>query len=234
MKLFAHRGYSGRYPENTMTAFKKTDASVFSGIELDVQLTRDGTVIVIHDEQLDRTTDGTGWVKDFTFAELQKLNANRTHPETAGKEHIPSFDEYCAWVKQTNLLTNVELKTGAVYYSGIEEKTIDIIKKYCLGPRMFFSSFNPLSLVLAKKLAPEIPCGLLVERPVVNAGRMCEQFGFEYYHPGIDGLTKAAVRECHEVGRKVHVWTVNTAAARQKIAEWDVDGIFTNYSCGEV
>lgn len=212
-----------------MTAFMKAAETACYGIELDVQLTKDGTVVVIHDELVDRTADGAGWVEDFTFAELQKLNAVKTHPETAAKEHIPSFDEYCAWVQRTNLVTNVELKTGSVYYSGLEEKTIDIIKKYNLEPRMFFSSFNPLSLVLTKKIAPEISCGLLVERPVVHAGRMCAQFGFEYYHPGMDGLTEAAVKECHEAGRKVHVWTVNGTEDKNKLEQLGVDGIFTNF-----
>jgi glycerophosphoryl diester phosphodiesterase len=229
MNIFAHRGYSGKYPENTMTAFKKAVETHCYGIELDVQLTKDGTVVVIHDERIDRTTDGSGWVEEFAFDELRKFNANKTHPETSGREAIPSFDEYCAWVKQTDLVTNVELKTGSVYYSGLEEKTLAVIKKYGLEERMFFSSFNPLSLILLKKIAPEIPCGLLVERPVVHAGTMCRQFGFEYYHPGIDGLTKAAVEECHAGGRKVHVWTVNTVEDKNTLVSWGVDGIFTNY-----
>ncbi|HAH62404.1 MAG TPA: glycerophosphodiester phosphodiesterase [Treponema sp.] len=229
MNIFAHRGYSGIYPENTMTAFMKAAGTACYGIELDVQLTKDGTVVVIHDERVDRTTGGTGWVEDFTFAELQRLNANKTHPEAAEQEHIPSFEEYCAWVQRTNLVTNVELKTGCVYYSGLEEKTLDIIKKYNLEPRMFFSSFNPLSLVLIKRIAPEIPCGLLVERPVVHAGKMCVQFGFEYYHPGTDGLTEDAVKECRAAGRKVHVWTVNEIEDKTRLEQWGVDGIFTNF-----
>jgi glycerophosphoryl diester phosphodiesterase len=229
MNIFAHRGYSGEYPENTMTAFKKALETHCYGIELDVQLSKDGTVVVIHDERVDRTTDGTGWVEEFTFNELRKLNANKTHPEPAPCESIPSFDEYCAWVRQTELVTNVELKTGSVYYSGLEEKTLAVIKKYGLEERMFFSSFNPLSLILLKKTAPEIPCGLLVGRPVVHAGIMCRQFGFEYYHPGMDGLTEAAVEECHANGRKVHVWTVNSTEEKNMLCPWGVDGIFTNY-----
>jgi glycerophosphoryl diester phosphodiesterase len=229
MNIFAHRGYSGKYPENTMTAFKKAAETHCYGIELDVQLTKDGTVAVIHDERVDRTTDGTGWVEEFPFVDIQKLNANKIHPETAPRESIPSFDEYCAWVKQTNLVTNVELKTGCVYYSGLEEKTLAVIKKYGLEEHMFFSSFNPLSLILLRKAAPEIPCGLLVEHPVVHAGIMCRQFGFEYYHPGVDGLTESSVEECHAEGRDVHVWTINSIEGKNTLASWGVDGIFTNY-----
>ena len=75
MKVFAHRGFSGRYPQNTMLAFQKALESGCDGIELDVQLTKDGEVVIIHDERVDRTTDGTGWVRDFTLEELKKLNA---------------------------------------------------------------------------------------------------------------------------------------------------------------
>jgi Glycerophosphoryl diester phosphodiesterase len=217
------------YPENTMTAFMKAAGTACTGIELDVQLTKDGTVVIIHDETLDRTTGGTGWVGDFTYAALRKLNANRTHPETAAEEHIPSFEEYCSWAAHTNLVTNVELKTGCVYYSGLEEKVLAVIEKYDLHERMLFSSFNPLSLVLMKKIAPDIPCGLLVERPVVHAGLMCSRFGFECYHPGTDGLTQEAVKECHDAGRKVNVWTVNEKQEMDRLAAWGADGIFTNF-----
>lgn len=72
MKVYAHRGYSGRYPENTMLAFKEAEKTGCYGIELDVQLTKDGEVVIIHDERVDRTTDGTGWVRDFTLEELKK------------------------------------------------------------------------------------------------------------------------------------------------------------------
>ncbi len=75
MKVYAHRGYSGRYPENTMLAFQKAAATGCDGIELDVQLTKDNVVVVIHDEKIDRTTDGTGFVKDYTYEELKKFNA---------------------------------------------------------------------------------------------------------------------------------------------------------------
>ena len=87
MKVYAHRGYSGRYPENTMLAFKKAEETGCYGIELDVQLTKDGEVVIIHDERVDRTTDGTGWVRDYTLAELMRqqsgavsMDSNRSRP----------------------------------------------------------------------------------------------------------------------------------------------------------
>ena len=163
MKVYAHRGYSGRYPENTMLSFQKAAETGCDGIELDVQLTRDGTVVVIHDEAVDRTTDGTGLVKDYTFEELRKLDAGTIKGGRYGFCPVPSFEEYCEWASQYGFVTNVEIKTGVYYYEDIEEKTLEIIKKYHLEDRIMFSSFNHLSLERLKELAPDIPRGALLE-----------------------------------------------------------------------
>ena len=96
---FAHRGYSGKYPENTMLAFRKAAEAGADGIELDVQLTRDGEPVIIHDELVDRTTDGTGRVKDFTLAELQALDASYIYTGQYGRNPIPTLREYCEFVK---------------------------------------------------------------------------------------------------------------------------------------
>ena len=129
MKVYAHRGYSGRYPENTMMAFRKAAETGCDGIELDVQLTKDGVVVVIHDEKIDRTTDGAGYVKDYTSEELRKFNAAVLFPEVTDFQSVPTFDEYCAWVAGTGLVTNIEIKTGKYYYEEIEKKTLEIVRK---------------------------------------------------------------------------------------------------------
>ena len=101
MKNFAHRGFSGKYPENTMLAFRKALECGADGIEMDVQLTKDGELVVIHDERVDRTTNGTGNVRDYTLEELQKLDASYIYSEEVGFQTIPTFDEYCRWVAGT-------------------------------------------------------------------------------------------------------------------------------------
>ena len=116
MKVIAHRGYSGKYPENTMLSFQKAVEAGCDGIELDVQTTKDGVVVVIHDERVDRTTDGEGFVKDYTFEEIRKLNAAKLFPHVTDFEPIPSLEEYCAWMAQNNIFTNIEIKTGVYYY----------------------------------------------------------------------------------------------------------------------
>ena len=230
MNVVAHRGYSGVYPENTMLAFRKAVEAGSDEIELDVQLTKDGTVVVIHDEKVDRTTDGTGDVRNLSFAELRKLDAAKKWNGKFPKESIPSFEEYCEWAATVNITTNIELKTGLVYYEDIEQKTIDIIDKYKLEKKVMFSSFNHSSLITAKKIAPSIPAGALVEEAgLVNAGFYCKKYGFEFYHPSYKNLNDEAVAELKRHGVGINVWTVNSMAELEKMYAWNISGTITNY-----
>jgi glycerophosphoryl diester phosphodiesterase len=161
------------------------------GIELDVQLTKDGEVVIIHDERVDRTTDGTGWVRDYTLAELKKLNAAAVWNGKYGFEPIPTLEEYCQWVKDTSLVTNIEIKSGVYYYENLEEKTLELVKKYGLEKRIVFSSFLHSSITLLRKLAPDIPCGALVEyddlgNPASNSS--ITSFFSEISPPAISGI----------------------------------------------
>ena len=197
MKVFAHRGYSGKYPENTMEAFRGAFAAGADGIELDVQLSKDGQLVIIHDETLDRTTTGKGYVKDYTLSELKQLDAS-------GK----LFSGLHEWVKNTPLITNIELKTSIVYYEEIEEKTAEMVKAFRLEDRVIFSSFNHLSIVRMKQLLPKCPVGALVEHDdLQNAGYYCSKFGFEYYHPDGSLFTKENAENCREHRVGVNVWT---------------------------
>ena len=147
MKNFAHRGFSGKYPENTMLAFRKALECGADGIEMDVQLTKDGELVVIHDERVDRTTNGTGYVRDYTLDELRKLDASYIYSDEVGFQTIPTFDEYCQWVSGTPLVTNIELKTGVYPYPGIEDKVWPVLQRYHLEEKVIISSFNHESVL---------------------------------------------------------------------------------------
>lgn len=231
MKIYAHRGFSGSYPENTMLAFGKAVEAGCTGVELDVQLSRDGQLVVIHDETVDRTTDGSGMVVAHSFAELRRLNAAKVMPKAADSARIPSFEEYCEWaVDHPSLITNIELKTSVVYYPELEEKTLEMLLRHGLENRVFFSSFNHLSILNMKQLAPAIPCGALVEEQGLRyAGYYCEKFGFDYFHPGLPSVTAESVAECHAHSISVNVWTVNTSDDLSRLERMGVDGVFTNY-----
>ena len=104
MIVIGHRGYSGLYPENTMLAFKKAEELGIDAVEMDIQLTKDGTVVIIHDETVDRVTGAKGFVRDFTFAELRKLNASQAvYGDKFGFNPIPSLEEYFIWAKDTRI-----------------------------------------------------------------------------------------------------------------------------------
>ncbi len=230
MKVMAHRGYSGKYPENTMLAFQKAVEVGCDGIELDVQLTKDGVLVIIHDEMIDRTTDGTGAVKDYTYEELKKFNAAVNFGNVTEFQPIPTFEEYCAWIAETNIDTNIEIKTGRYYYEDIEKKTLDMVHKYGLEKKILYSSFNHMSLVKIKELLPEAECGaLLNEVGLGNAGFYCHSYGFQCYHPGYKGLTKEIVDNCKKYGIKINVWTVNGMDELEQLEEWGCDGVITNY-----
>lgn len=230
MKVIAHRGYSGKYPENTMLSFQKAVEAGCDGIELDVQLTKDGEVVVFHDEKVDRTTDGAGAVKDYTLEELKKLNAAKLFPRLTDFEAVPTLDEYCAWMAKNDIFTNIEIKTGVYYYEDIEKKTVDVIRKYGLEDRIIFSSFNPESLSRTLQLAPEIPCGFLIGGSGLgNAGYFCKSCGYAYYHPGFKMLNEAVIENCRANGIRMNVWTVNDMAELEQLCEWGCDGVITNF-----
>lgn len=230
MKVYAHRGYSGKYPENTMLAFKKAAETGCDGIELDVQLTSDGQVVIIHDEKIDRTTDGTGNVKDYTLEELKQFNAAASWNGKYGFEPIPTLEEYFQWVKDTDLVTNIEIKSGVYYYEELEEKTLALVRKYGLEKKIIFSSFLHSSITLLRKLAPEIPCGALVEyENLGNPGYYCEKFDFQYYHPGMKALTEEMVQSCKEHNIPLNVWTINDMGALEQLYEWGCEGVISNF-----
>jgi glycerophosphoryl diester phosphodiesterase len=228
MKVAAHRGYSGLYPENTMLAFRKAAEAGADEIELDVQLTKDGTVVVIHDESVDRVTNGKGFVRDYAFEELKALDASTLHGGAFGFNPVPSLDEYFSWVRNTGITTNIELKNGVFYYEGLEEKTAALIRKHRLEEQVMFSSFNPVSLLACKKLLPQVPCGFLTTG-IGNAAYFVRSSGFEYYHPLIDSLNDRIIAECRARGVELNVWTVNDMAGLLRVQKWGCRGVITNF-----
>lgn len=230
INVFAHRGDSGKYPENTMLAFRQAVTAGADGIELDIQCTKDGVLVVIHDETIDRVTNGTGRVVDYTFAQLRQFDAAASWGGQHGFCAIPSFEEYCHWAADQKLTTNVEIKSGIYYYEEIEELAVAMIRQYGLEQKTIFSSFNHLSLVRVKQLVPEIPCGALVGgHGVGNAGYCCRKFGFEYYHPDVGSVTEAVAAECRSQGIGLNVWTVNHMGDLEQMEAWGCRGVITNY-----
>ena len=229
MDVIAHRGYSGAYPENTMLSFMKAEEAGADGIELDVHLSKDGELMIIHDEALIRTCGKDGFVYSYTRSELEDINAGKTKNDAFGFTPIPSLEEFLSWLKETSLYVNIELKTMPVYYPGIEEKTVRMVESLSLSDRVIYSSFNWLSVFRLKEMGVTSKLGLLIEGPSLrNIGAQMKDNGIECYHPAYSMLSDESVRELKDNGRMINVWTVNDDTDIQKCLEWGIDGLITN------
>lgn len=227
-KIFAHRGYSGKYPENTMIAFKKALEYGVDGIELDVQLTKDGEVVIIHDETIDRTTTGKGFVVDYTYEELEKFDASFKFKDL-GFNKIPTLREYFQLVKDYDIVTNVELKTGINEYLGIEEKVWELIKEYNLEEKVIISSFNHFSVMRMKKIAPQLKYGFLSEDWIIDAGKYTHFHGVQCYHPRFNNLVPDVIKELKKYNLEINTWTVNLEEDMRYLYSNNIDVIITNY-----
>ncbi|NBI92019.1 hypothetical protein D3Z45_15940 [Lachnospiraceae bacterium] len=162
MKIWAHRGCSQRYPENTLLAFGKAmDIPGLTGIELDIQLTKDGELVVIHDERVDRTTEGIGFVRDYTLKELKKLHI---YADDNPSQRIPTMDEVFDLMGnklKEGMRLNIELKTSVWPYPGIEEKIVEMVNQRGFRKNVVYSSFSALTLKKVRELDKETEIGIL-------------------------------------------------------------------------
>lgn len=162
MKIWAHRGCSQRYPENTLLAFEKAaNLKGLTGIELDIQMTRDGEMVVIHDERVDRTTEGIGFVRDHTLAELKKLHI---YADVNPVQQIPTIEEVLDLLEpimKSGLKLNIELKNSIFPYEGMEQKIVDLVHRRGLQERVVYSSFSALSLEKLHKIDGQAELGIL-------------------------------------------------------------------------
>lgn len=162
MKIWAHRGCSQRYPENTLLAFEKAiGLKNLTGIELDIQLTKDRVPVVIHDERVDRTTEGLGFVREYTLNELKKLHI---YADTNPGQQIPTIEEVFDLIEprlKAGMKLNIELKNSVYPYPGMEEKILEIVHKRGLEKAVIYSSFYARSLETLKRLDRDAEIGIL-------------------------------------------------------------------------
>lgn len=231
VQIFAHRGFSGYYPENTMLAFQKVaEETVADGIELDIQLTKDGEIVIMHDEMLDRTTNGSGWLKDHTLEELKMLSVGVNVKGFFPRQTIPTLREYFTWLKTTKLITNIELKTSYFEYEGIEEKLIAMVKEFGLEDQIWYSSFNHYTVARIKKLMPEAKCGLLTDTWLMNIGEYAASQGAASVNARIYFCAKEGVAaDLHAHNIALQAWTPNDADMMQELVDAGVDVLITNY-----
>lgn len=226
--VIGHRGDPTHAPENTIASFKKAIELGVNGIELDVQMSKDGYLVVIHDEKVDRTTDGNGFVKDYTLKELKNLDAGIKFGKEFAGERIPTLEEVFQLIKRYNVLVNIEVKSGIALYEGIEEKLVEIIRGYDFVDRTVISSFNHYSLRDIKSMAPEMRIGLLYQCGLVRPWYIARRMKAYSLHPFYYNIIPEVVAGCKKHDIKLFPWTVDRVNDMKRMIKYGVDGVITN------
>jgi glycerophosphoryl diester phosphodiesterase len=229
----AHRGATGYAPENTIAAFDKGVEMKADYIEIDVQRSKDGELVIIHDNTVDRTTDGTGYVKDLTFEQIRSLDAGSWKGEQFTGEKIPTFDEILdRYHGKTGIL--IELKSPELY-PGIEGQVAQKLKERNLdkpqNEKIIIQSFNFESMKITNNLLPKVPIGVLTSNRAHTTEQALKEFATyaDYFNPSYGIVSKELVDQVHSLGMKIQSWTVRSHEAAQFLLDMNVDGIITDY-----
>lgn len=228
--IFGHRGASGYAPENTLEAFDMAARMGAHGVELDVHICRSGELVVIHDETIERVSDGEGWVKDMTLTELKKLHFNRTRPEYP-EARIPTLREVFQLLKPTGLQINAELKNTIVDYPDLERRVIELADQEGMLDRIIFSSFNHYSMLRVKAIDKSLYCGLLYEATMITPWAYAVALGMDAIHPSL-GEVILPGGECaaaHKAGIQVNPYTVNSEEEIKGCLREGADILIGNY-----
>lgn len=228
--VFAHRGAAAHAPENTLAAFELALELGAHGIEMDIKLSADGEVVVIHDATVDRTTNGQGRVSQLDIAALRELDAGSFFSETFIGEKVPTLSEVFETIGNRALI-NLELTNYTAPRDGLADRVCHLVKEFGLQESILFSSFLPSNLARTRSLLPETQRGLLALGGWM--GWWSRSFGFNFgdyqaLHPKLRDITARQVARVHRLKRRIHVWTVNAADDMRRLFAWGVDGIITD------
>ena len=223
-----HRGARGHAPENTMASFMAGAAMGVQAVETDVQLSKDGEVVLIHDHTVDRTTDGRGFVRDMTLAELKQLDAGSWFGPRFAGERIPTLAELLGWARD-RVGVAIEIKNGPIYYPGIAEKTVGLVRRHGMERQVILISFDHFVLREAKRVAPEIATGILYVGGLVDAVAAARAALADALHPNWAFVTPELVQAAHAGGLAVSPWNPNDAATLRLLSAMGVDSAGTDY-----
>jgi len=225
-KIIGHRGGVAGYPENTLAAFKKAVELGADGVEFDVQLTKDGEIVVIHDEFIDRTMNGSGLVKDHTLAELRALNVGEFFNSEFKNQKIPTLREVLEIVKDMEII-NIELKNH-LSYPNLETKVLKLVDEFKIRDKVIISSFNHYSLEKIKKIQPAIKTGALLMAKIINPADYAFKRGFDALHMQFLTIDQKTIEKAHFMGMKICAYTVNYSESVIDLLEKGVDMIITD------
>lgn len=232
LQVIAHRGGAKLAPENTLAAFRQALSLGVDMIEIDVVLSKDSAIIVIHDDRIDRTTNGKGIVKEMMLEELKKYDAGSWFDDKFKGESIPTLEEVFATINGRAILL-IEIKGGDEKYPGLERKIVQTIHKYQANHWVIVQSFNEKSVLRVKEMDSSIPTYYLLggnfaafySNLKTSDASSLPYDGIAVRHSLIDSSQVASIKK---VGYDLFVWTVNETEDMQRLMTLDLDGIITD------
>ncbi|MBC1638234.1 glycerophosphodiester phosphodiesterase [Listeria welshimeri] len=219
-EIYAHRGSSGTEPENTIPAMKKAILSGADGIELDIHVLKSGELIVMHDERVDRTTNGTGFLKDYTLSEVKKLVVAKRFFR---KVRVPTLEEVFNLIRTSGVILNIELKTDIFTYDGIEKKVTDLAKKYP-EVQVMYSSFNEDTLIRLREIDNKAKLALITHKNLDAVLPLHTKINLEAVHPPIKAEKDPVVSNI-----PARYWTVNKEEDIEHFFSAKATGIITDF-----
>lgn len=228
-EIYAHRGFSGVYPENTVLAFKKAAEAGAEGIEFDVHLTKDGIPVVMHDENTIRTTGTDALIKDLTLEEFKALDAGFVKKGEFGFVAPPTLREVFEVLAETGMKCNIEIKSGVYEYPNIERKILALMDEFGLREKTIISSFNHFTVCRFKELAPDVKVGFLEESWLIHPGAYTRARGAECFHPFFNCLNHENVQDLRNNGIEINAWTINDEEDMRKALKLQLEIGITNW-----
>lgn len=238
--VISHRGANLVAPQNTIEAFKKSKEIGCDGFETDVHLTKDGVPVICHNFTIDETSDGTGAIKDMTFAQLREYDFGKYKGDEFSGVKIPTLDEFLdvsAEMGDKMKVLDIEIKSERFGEAGVElvKKMITAVKEHGLFDKLLVSSFDPSILVVCKKVDPKCKTGILYSPDKLLGIKICthpvrfaQSIGADALHPFFMCVSPSYVKRAHAAGLQVNPWTVNSESAANRLIKWGVDGLITD------
>ena len=226
--VVGHRGAMGHAPENTLPSFRKGRELGADTIELDVRLSGDGQIVVIHDSKVDRTTSGTGEVASLTAKELGRLNAGSSFSPKYRKARIPTLEQILRWSRRRTQLV-IEIKGDPEPQNGIEEKLVKLLRRFRMVNKVMVISFHHPSVKRIKELETELATGILFSGRLTNAVGAARENHADSVRPVWSYWSGDLVEEVHREGLQASAWTVDEPKTMKALIRMGIDSIATNY-----
>ncbi len=230
-KVFAHRGGRAWAPENTLAAFEKSLDAGVDGIELDVQRCATGELVVFHDHNLDRTTNGAGLIKNCSLDELLRLSAGAWFSKEFKSEKIPTLTEVLSLI-DGQVVVNIEIKNTPIDYPGIDDDVIDLLSEYEHMDKIILSSFDNRLTKAMRAKRPDWQYAILLDGIPPDLIGMSDEMGARFWHPHFEGLLPDAADQAKKNGIAINAWTVNEERDWSRMLQMNIDGIITDDPAG--